>query len=160
MAKLTDKQKIFASEYLKDFNATRAYKKVYKKVKKDETAKAAGSRLLTNVNVKKYINEKIKSIEDANIADAKEVMQYLTKGMRMKLDEEVVVTENVGDYMSEARIIRKQISIKDANKCAELLGKRYKLFIDKVEQKIDANVNSTKKLDSILEQLNGGESNE
>lgn len=156
--KLTDKQRIFASEYLIDFNATRAYKKAYPNVKKDETAKSAASRLLTNVNVKNYIDEKMQGIEDKNIAKAEEVMQYLTKGMRMQLEEEVVVTENVGDYMSEVKIVKKQISIKDANKCAELLGKRYRLFVDKVEQDVNATVNSTQKLDSILNQL--GKKNE
>lgn len=156
--KLTDKQRIFASEYLIDFNATRAYKKAYPNVKKDETAKSSGSRLLTNVNVKNYIDEKMQGIEDKNIAKAEEVMQYLTKGMRMQLEEEVVVTENIGDYMSEAKIVKKQISIKDANKCAELLGKRYRLFVDKVETDVNATVNSTQKLDSILNQL--GKKNE
>jgi phage terminase small subunit len=156
--KLTDKQRIFASEYLIDFNATRAYKKAYPNVKRDETAKSSGSRLLTNVNVKNYIDEKMQGIEDKNIAKAEEVMQYLTKGMRMQLEEEVVVTENIGDYMSEAKIVKKQISIKDANKCAELLGKRYRLFVDKVEQEVSATVNSTQKLDSILNQL--GKKNE
>lgn len=157
MAKLTDKQMIFASEYLIDLNATRAYKKAYPNVKKDETARANASRLLTNANVKNYIDEKMKQIEDKNIADAEEVMKYLTKGMRMELEEEVVVTENIGDYMSEAKIIKKQISIKDANKCAELLGKRYRLFVDKVEQDVNATINSTEKLDSILEQLEKNE---
>ena len=156
--KLTDKQRIFASEYLIDFNATRAYKKAYPNVKRDETAKSSGSRLLTNVNVKNYIDEKMQGIEDKNIAKAEEVMQYLTKGMRMQLEEEVVVTENIGDYMSEAKIVKKQISIKDANKCAELLGKRYRLFVDKVETDVNATVNSTQKLDSILNQL--GKKNE
>lgn len=156
--KLTDKQRIFASEYLIDFNATRAYKKAYPNVKRDETAKSSGSRLLTNVNVKNYIDEKMQGIEDKNIAKAEEVMQYLTKGMRMQLEEEVVVTENIGDYMSEAKIVKKQISIKDANKCAELLGKRYRLFVDKVETEVNATVNSTQKLDSILNQL--GKKNE
>lgn len=53
---LTDKQKLFADEYLIDLNATRAYKAVYKNVKNDETARANGSRLLTNANVMKYID--------------------------------------------------------------------------------------------------------
>lgn len=151
---MTEKQRIFASEYLIDLNATRAYKKAYN-VKKDETAAQAGSRMLRNVKVKEYISNQLNKIEDENIAKAEEVMRYLTKGMRMELKEEVVVTENVGDYMSEAKIVKKQISIKDANKCAELLGKRYRLFVDKVEQEVNATVNSTKKLDSILAQLNG-----
>lgn len=156
--KLTDKQRIFANEYLVDLNATRAYKKAYKSCKKEETARANASRLLTNANVKKYIDEKMKEIDDKSIAKVEEVLKYLTKGMRQEIEEEVVVTENVGDYMSEARIVKKKIAAKDAIKCAELLGKRYRLFVDKVEQKVDTTVNSTAKLDSILNQL--GEDNE
>ncbi len=56
---LTDKQKIFADEYLIDLNATRAYKIAYPRVKKDEVAKAAASRLLTNVNVAAYVEERM-----------------------------------------------------------------------------------------------------
>ncbi|MCY9549351.1 terminase small subunit [Lysinibacillus xylanilyticus] len=32
-------------------------------MKKDETAKAAGSRLLTNVNVKAYIDERMEELQ-------------------------------------------------------------------------------------------------
>lgn len=60
MKKLTEKQKRFCDEYLVDLNATRAYKKAYPSVKKDETAAQAGSRLLRNVNVKGYIDKRIK----------------------------------------------------------------------------------------------------
>lgn len=58
MAKLTEKQKRFVDEYLIDLNATRAYKAAYPSVKKDETARVNGSRLLTNANVQKYLNER------------------------------------------------------------------------------------------------------
>lgn len=151
--KLTDKQMIFANEYLVDLNATRAYKKAYPNVKKDSVASAAGSRLLGNVKIKNYIDEQLEKMKSESIASAEEVLKYLTKGMRMELEEEVVVTENIGDYMSEAKLVKKKISIKDANKCAELLGKRYRLFVDKVEADVNTNINSTKKLDAILEQL-------
>lgn len=60
---LTDKQKLFADEYLIDLNATRAYKAVYKNCKNDETARANGSRLLTNANVAEYINQRMKDRE-------------------------------------------------------------------------------------------------
>jgi phage terminase small subunit len=63
LSKLTDKQKLFADEYLIDLNATRAYRAVYKGIKNDDTAKAAASRLLTNVNVAKYIEERMKDRE-------------------------------------------------------------------------------------------------
>jgi len=60
---LTDKQKLFADEYLIDLNATRAYKAVYKSCKKDETAAAASARLLRNVKVATYIQERMKDRE-------------------------------------------------------------------------------------------------
>lgn len=60
---LTDKQKLFADEYLIDLNATRAYKAVYKNCKNDETAAAAGARLLRNVKVEEYINQRMKDRE-------------------------------------------------------------------------------------------------
>ena len=43
METLTNKQKIFVNEYLKDLNATRAYKKAYKNIKSEETAATNGS---------------------------------------------------------------------------------------------------------------------
>jgi len=60
---LTDKQKLFADEYLIDLNATRAYKAVYKNVKNDETAAAAGARMLRNVKVAEYISQRMKDRE-------------------------------------------------------------------------------------------------
>lgn len=60
---LTDKQKLFVDEYLIDLNATRAYKTVYKSCKKDETAAAASARLLRNVKVATYIQERMRDRE-------------------------------------------------------------------------------------------------
>ena len=56
---LTAKQKIFAEEYLVDLNATRAYKAAYPRVKKDESARVNGSRLLTNANVAVYVEKRM-----------------------------------------------------------------------------------------------------
>ena len=151
MSRLTNKQMIFANEYLVDLNATRAYKKAYPNVKKDSVASVNGNRLLRNAKVKNYIEEQLKKIENESIANAEEVMQYLTSVMRNELKEEVVVVEGEGEGCSSARIVKKDMSAKDRIKAAELLGKRYRLFVDKVEQKVD--VNTTTKLDSILEQL-------
>lgn len=154
---MTEKQRIFANEYLIDLNATRAYRVAYPNVKNDNVARANGSRLLANANIKTFIDEQLKKIEDKNVADATEVMKYLTAVMRNELTEEVVVVEGEGDGCSSAKIVKKDISAKDRNKAAELLGKRYRLFVDKVEQNVD--VNTTGKLDSILQQL-VGEDNE
>ncbi len=158
MRKLTPKQEKFCLEYVKVGFTGQAYINAGYKAKNKVIAEANGRRLLEKEYIKNRINELMEEVKSKDIADAEEVLKYLTKGMRMELEEEVVVTENIGDYISEAKLVKKKISIKDANKCAELLGKRYRLFIDKVEADVNANVNSTKKLDSILEQL--GENNE
>ncbi len=41
---MTEKQKIFADEYLIDLNATRAYRVAYSSVKKEKTTAQAGTR--------------------------------------------------------------------------------------------------------------------
>lgn len=152
MAKLTPKQKAFADYYIETGNATEsAIRAGYSK----KTAAVIGAENLIKPNIKNYIEERVKQIEDERIAKADEVLKYLTAAMRGKIDEEVVVVEGEGEGCSSARIVKKEISAKDRIKAAELLGKRYRLFIDKVEADVNANVNSTKKLDSILEQLDG-----
>ena len=130
---LTAKQRIFCNEYLIDMNATRAYKKAYPNIKKDEAARANGSKLLTNANVKAYLEKQLKKNEDKSIADATEVMKYLTKVLRGEEVEEMIVVEGIGDGCSEARRINKALNQKDRIKAAELLGKRYALFTEKVE---------------------------
>ena len=130
---MTEKQKRFADEYLIDLNGTRAYKVAYPRVKNDETAKAAASRLLTNVNVKTYIDEQLEKIHNEKTADAQEVLEYLTAVMRNEEVEQVIVVEGEGDGCSAARTMEKDTSIKDRVKAAELLGKRYSLFTDKME---------------------------
>ena len=59
-------------------------------------------------------------------------MKYLTSVMRNEVTEEVVVVEGEGDGISSARKVKKDISAKDRNKAAELLGKRYGMFTDKL----------------------------
>lgn len=59
MKELSDRHRMFCDEYLANgMNGTRAYLKVYKSVKKEEVARAAAARLLTNVNVEAYIKSK------------------------------------------------------------------------------------------------------
>lgn len=129
---MTDKQRKFADEYLIDCNATRAYKAAYPRIKKDSVAKAAASRLLTNVNLKSYIDEQLEKISSEKIADTKEVMEYLTSVMRGQSQSEIVVVEGSGDGCSDARRMSKAPDEREKLKAAELLGKRYGLFTDKL----------------------------
>lgn len=79
MNKLTDKQKIFCDEYLVDLNATRAYKVAYPKVKRDETVNAAASRMLRNVKVAEYIEQRMKDREKRTEITQDMVLQELVK---------------------------------------------------------------------------------
>ena len=140
---MTEKQKRFCDEYLIDCNATRAYKTVYQNVKSDEVARKAGSRLLTNVDVKNYIAEQMEKIHNEKTADAQEVIEYLTSVLRGESTAQDIVVEGTGDGCSEARTMEKAPSEKEKLKAAELLGKRYALFTDKVETDVDMDLNIT-----------------
>ena len=126
-----------------DCNATRAYKTVYQNVKSDEVARKAGSRLLTNVDAKNYITEQMEKIHNEKTADAQEVIEYLTSVLRGESTAQEIVVEGTGDGCSEARTMEKAPSEKERLKAAELLGKRYALFTDKVETDVDMNLNIT-----------------
>ena len=117
---MTDRQQKFADEYIIDCNATRAYKAAYPNVRKDSVARANGSRLLTNVNIKNYIEEKLAEISDQKTAKAQEVMEYLTSVMRGESESSVVVVEGYGEGCSEAKTIEKPPDEKERLKAAEL----------------------------------------
>ena len=134
--KLNEKQKAFCDFYIELGNATEAYKKAYKSCKSDAVARANSSRLLTNDNIKNYIEEKMKQIESDRIAKAEEVLAFLSASLRGEVLEEVVSTETDETGGIRPVIIKKQISIKDRIKAAELLGKRYRMWTDKVEANV------------------------
>lgn len=130
MALLTEKQKRFADYYIETGNMTEAAIKAgYSK----KTARVIGQENLLKPAIKNYVDERLKELEEKRVASATEVMQLLTSAMRGELDEEVVVVESIGDYCSEARVVKKKIGLKDRIKAAELIGKRHRLFTDKIQ---------------------------
>lgn len=132
---MTPKQEKFCAEYLVDLNATQAAIRAGYSAK---TAESTGSRLLRNVNIKTHIALLREREFENTIATAKEAEAFLARAMRGDIDEEVIVTEGIGDGVSLARIVNKQISAKDRLKAAELIGKRNSLFTDKVD--VDATI--------------------
>ena len=139
--KLNNNQIAFCDFYIELGNATEAYKRSYKSCKSDAVARTNSSRLLTNANIKKYIEEKMKQIESNRIAKAEEVLAFLSASLRGEVLEEVVSTKSDGVGGIEPIILKKQLSAKDRIKAAELLGKRYALFTEKVD--LEGNVGVT-----------------
>lgn len=128
--KLTLKQKKFADEYIISGNATQsAIKAGYSK----KTAGVIAVENLEKPNIKVYIDKRLKELDDKAIAKQEEVLQYLTAVMRGQSKSAVVVIEGLGEGLSEARLINKTPDEKDRIKAAELLGKRYGAFTEKVD---------------------------
>ena len=138
--KLTVKQKAFADYYIELGNATEAYIKAGYKVSKREIAEVEGCKLLRNPKVEEYIDERMKQIESNRIAKAEEVLAFLSASLRGEILEEVVSTETDETGGIRPVIIKKQISIKDRLKAAELLGKRYRMWTDKLEANIQQQI--------------------
>ena len=133
---MTEKQKIFADEYIIDLNATRAYKAAYPSVKKDNVASAAASRMLGNVKVKAYIDEQLEKLKSERVADQQEVLEFLTSVMRGKKTEPLLVLDGEG----KQKVVDAIPPVQARTKAAELLGKRYRLFTDKQEVEVQGTV--------------------
>ncbi|RMC49597.1 terminase small subunit [Lactobacillus sp. ESL0228] len=117
MSELRGKQRKFADNYIKSGNATAAYVNAGYKVRSNETARANASRLLTNANVKAYIEKRLKQLESAKLATAQETLEYLTSVMRGEQTETVVTAK--GLYRNV------EVSAKDRITAAKKLLKRY-----------------------------------
>ena len=154
MAKMTAKQKRFCDEYLTDMNATQA---AIRAGYSDKTAAVIATENLRKPNISEYIEKRMAEKEKQLIADQDEVMKYLTAVMRREKTESVVVTlqEEKSTYVpDENGTMRKQTvkqtvpkvvevpaMLKDANKAAELLGKAYGIYTEKIETDVDMELN-------------------
>ena len=134
---LSVKQERFCLEYAKTGNQRQAYLAAGYNIKSDEAADAAASRLLRNVNVKARLAELAEEAKNASIADIVEMQQTLTSIIRKQMTEEVIVVESCGDFMTEARKMDKEPSIKDIINAINTLGKMQGAFSDKL--KVDIN---------------------
>lgn len=132
--KLTVMQKKFADEYIRTGNGLQsAIKAGYS----ERSAKEIASETLTKPNVKAYVEKRMKELEKDTIADADEVLQYLTRVMRGEIDEPTL--KGVGK--GEQELIYTEPQINDRTRAAELIGRRYAIFTDKLELDGDLGVN-------------------
>ena len=116
---LTEKERIFADEYIKTTNATQsAIKAGYA----ENSASVTGSKMLRKPKVRQYIDAVMNERSKNTIATADEVLEYLTRVVRGE----------------EKDAFGLDVSVADKTKAAELLGKRHMLFTDKV--KLDAEI--------------------
>ena len=114
---LTIKQQKFADIYIETGNATQSYIDAGYKATTRKVAESNAKKLLGNYSVSLYIENKMNQLQKETIASQDEVLEYLTKVMR---------GEEKDQFGLDA-------SLQDRTKCAELLGKRYGTFKEKVD---------------------------
>lgn len=129
VAKLTAKQQRFCDEYLIDLNATQAAIRAGYAVK---YANTNVSKLLQNTTIKDYLAQRMAEKESELIASQDEVLKYLTAVMRGSSSASVLARNEIG----ADKVIEKPPDEKERLKAAELLGKRYSLFTDKVNMDV------------------------
>lgn len=164
---MTEKQKIFADEYLIDLNATRAYKAAYPAVKKDETATQAGSRMLRNVKVESYISERMKERQERTEVSQDMVVKELAAIAFSKItdyveiiDGNVVIKNTKGLTDEQIRAIAGikegkngvEIKMNDKERALELLGRHLGMWNDKLDIKSPVIDESIKEMEEYFEQ--------
>lgn len=142
MAKLTTKQKEFADEYILSGNAMQSAIKVGYSV---NYAKSQSHKLLENVGIKSYIDERLSELSSKKIADQDEVLQFFTSVMR----GEILEPYALGIGNGAQQIIEVKPNAATRKSAAVELAKRYGLTSEKIEM----NVTTNSKLESILTQL-------
>lgn len=165
---MTEKQKIFANEYLIDLNATRAYRVAYPSVKKDETAAAAATRMLRNVKVAAYIQERMRERQKRTEITQDRVLQELAAIAFAKATDyaevengQVIIKDTVNLDEQQVKAIAGikegkygiELKLNDKEKALELLGRHLGMFKDKLE--VSGLEEEKKKLGDILDQLRG-----
>lgn len=142
MSKLTPKQENFCVLFVKYGDATKAYKEAYK-CKNLVTCKTNGYKNLQKHTIKERLKELTQDTKKKNIADAEEVLVFLTRVMRGQEKDQFGL----------------DLTMSDRLKAAESLGKRYRAF-EKVDEKLEELRRrklelENKKLEKELEGENG-----
>lgn len=157
MDKMTDKQKFFCREYLRDFNATQA---AIRAGYSHKTARFIASELLTKPNIQEQIKKAADDINERTNNDIeriitelqivafgclKDVADWGQAGLTIKDSEELEDEARIVSEISETKTSTKddvttstiKIKLHDKLRALEMLGKYHKIFTDKVEHGFD-----------------------
>lgn len=118
MTKLRIKWKKFADEYIKLGNA---YQAAINAGYSENYAKAQSSKLLENVVIKTYIDNRLKEIDSEKIVSQKEIMELLSSIARGESTEQTLI--GVGEGRQE--VIETRTTDKDRIKAMDMLMKRF-----------------------------------
>lgn len=141
--KLNPKQQAFADFYIELGNATQA---AIKAGYSNKYANTNASKLLQNTTIKTYIDERMEELKSERIADQQEILETLTAVLRGEMRSAVLIGLGGGE---EDITHDMPPTTAERIKAAELLGKRYGMWVDK--QEINANITPT-----FVDDISGG----
>lgn len=143
---LTEKQQRFAEEYLIDLNATQA---AIRAGYSSRTANEQGSRLLANVSIRAYIDERMAQHSARTGVNQERIIRelarvaFLDPTQLVNMDSaEILEAANADDRAAiasvkvksmsgEVDMVEREVKFADKLKALELLGKRFGMWIDK-----------------------------
>lgn len=166
---MTEKQKIFADEYLIDLNATRAYRKAYPNCKKDSSADAAARKLLGNTRIQTYISERMQERQRRTEVTQDRVVQELAAIAFAKATDYVNIKSNgvtsmvvvrptddlTDDQIRAIAGIKEgangiEIKLNSKEKALELLGRHLGMWNDKMDLKITPSADTVREIEKIF----------
>ena len=149
---LNQRQKLFASEYIKLGNATQA---AINAGYSEKTAGRIAGQNLKKLEIKSYIDAEVEKMHSENIMDAKEALSILSDIARGKRDEEVLMMNPV---TGEVERVTKKADNNTVIKAITEILKRYptakqseklELEIRKLREQLDSGVEGTMNVNII-----------
>lgn len=120
---------------------------------------------MTKADISDYIQNRMEELQDEKILTQKQILLMLSEIASGQAKETTVVTTKIAELMIDPvtgksvkvyneipQLVEYPTKNSDRNKALELLGKRYKMWTDKSEVKVEGTI-QTSKLDGILAQL-------
>lgn len=137
---MTKKEKMFVDAYVNDVKRNQTAAAIAAGYS-EKTAPQAASRLMKKDEIKQAIDERLKELHEQNTAQANEVIEFLTAVMRGENVDNIPIF--VGDGFQE--LTEGKPPAKDRLRAAEMLGKYYALFTDKLN--VDGDMDYSIKID-------------
>ena len=155
---LNQRQKLFASEYIKLGNATQA---AINAGYSEKTAGRIAGQNLKKLEIKNYIDAEVGKMRSENIMDAKEALSILSDIARGKRDEEVLMMNPV---TGEVERVTKKADNNTVIKAITEILKRYptakqaeklQLEIEKLKSQIGGDEGQDEKIAGFLDIIKG-----
>lgn len=155
---LNQRQKLFASEYIKLGNATQA---AINAGYSEKTAGRIAGQNLKKLEIKNYIDAEVGKMHSENIMDAKEALSILSDIARGKRDEEVLMMNPVS---GEVERVTKKADNNTVIKAITEILKRYptakqaeklQLEIEKLKSQIGGDEGQDEKIAGFLDIIKG-----